>query len=92
MVSTTALLAVSSPPLVPVFGSIQFGGTNAVFSGTGGRAGGIYYLLATTNLALPLNQWLRVATNAFDGNGNFIFTNPATPDATQQFYRLQLLP
>ena len=86
------VLVFTSLPPVPAFGSIQLGGTNAVFSGTGGRAGGTYYLLATTNLALPLNQWPCMATNAFDGGGNFIFTNPVTPDATQQFYRLQLLP
>jgi hypothetical protein len=28
-----------------------------VISGTNGQSGGTYYLLARTNLALPLDQW-----------------------------------
>jgi len=53
-------------------------------------AGWTYYVLATTNLALPLDEWRSIATNTFDPNGNFDFTNTPAPDGPQQFYRLRL--
>ena len=39
-----------------------------------------YCVLASTNLALPASQWLSVATNSFDANGNFDFTNSVAPE------------
>ena len=47
-------------------------------------------MLATTNVAMPLNQWPCIATNAFDGGGNFNFTNSPAPGTPQTFYLLQL--
>jgi len=66
---------------------------NAVISGTNGQSGGTYYLLASTNLAKPLNQWASVATNIVNTNGvngafTFTGTNVASPGAGQQFYIL----
>ena len=58
-------------------------------SGTGGTTNGTYYVLVSTNVALPLNQWTPVATNLFDGSGHFIFTNAVNPNSPQAFYRLQ---
>ena len=34
-----------------------------------------YQVLATTNLAMPLTNWTVLATNAFDANGTFHYTN-----------------
>jgi hypothetical protein len=59
-------------------------------SGTGGVTNGTYYVLASTNVALPLNQWTPVVTNPFDASGNFTFTNTPAANAPQLFYRLQL--
>jgi hypothetical protein len=84
------VVAVPSPPN---FGNIRVangGGGSFVMSGTGGVTNGTYYVLASTNLALPLNQWTPVATNPFDGNGNFAFTNTPAANSPQMFYRLQL--
>jgi hypothetical protein len=60
-----------------------------VFRGSNGVPGWPYYLLASSNLALPASDWARVATNTFDINGSFLFTNGAGPGAGQ-FYLLQL--
>ena len=73
----------------PILGA-AVSGSNLIFTGTGGVSNGAYYLLAATNLALPISQWTPVATNQFDGGGNLLFTNPMTPDLLQQFYLLQL--
>ena len=47
-------------------------------------------MLSTTNVALPLNQWLPLATNRFDGSGNFNWTNAIVPGEPTLFYRIQL--
>jgi rhamnogalacturonan endolyase len=60
------------------------------FSGSGGAPNQIYYLLSSTNLTLPLNQWTRVATNRFDAGGQFSFTNSVGAEAFANFYLLQL--
>jgi hypothetical protein len=76
------------PP--PAIGSITTQGNQVIFSGTGGVPGGLYYLLSSTNLALPLNQWQRTGTNNFDAGGNFNFTNTSAATVPEEFYLLQL--
>ena len=74
----------------PQFNAVNSGVGGLAMSGSGGPAGGTYYVLGSTNIALPVNLWTRIETNQFDANGNFSFTNAADPGATQTFYRLQL--
>jgi autotransporter-associated beta strand protein len=75
---------------VPGITHFALNGANVVITGTNGQAGDAYYLLATTNLALPLNQWHTVATNVLNANGNFTYTgtNVVTAGNNQQFYSL----
>ncbi len=66
---------------------------NVVINGTNGESGGAYYLLASTNVALPLSQWTAVATNIINTNGasgafTFTGTNVVTPNDAQLFYIL----
>jgi NHL repeat-containing protein len=79
-------------PLIPNISSTSLSGKNLTFSGINGPAGGTYVVLASTNAALPLNQWTPVATNILTATGNFSFTatNAVNPNASQQFYTLQL--
>ena len=74
----------------PQFNTISAGANGIVMSGSGGVANGIFYLLGSTNVAAPLNLWMRIVTNQFDANGNFNFTNAISPNTPQSFYRLQL--
>jgi hypothetical protein len=69
---------------------IRADGTNVVLSGESGPPGGTYYVLGSTNLALPLAQWTREATNQFDDAGNCTFTNAFDFSSSAQFFRLQL--
>lgn len=57
---------------------------------SGGTPGATYHVLTTTNVALPMVQWLPVATNVFDASGNFAFTNAVSLDNQQQFFRLDV--
>lgn len=80
------LLATITPQLTNV-SEFESGLTLA---GTGGAPGAAYCLLGTTNLALPVSQWTRVATNHFDDNGNFAVQADLAPGLSQSFYRLQI--
>ncbi len=80
------LLSVPSP-------QISAAGMNANifhFSGTNGSPGGIYYVLATTNMLLPLAGWMVISTNNFDGEGRFSFTDAASPNLQRKYYALML--
>jgi hypothetical protein len=78
-------------PVVPVVNAILLSGrTNLIISGTNGLPNRNYLVLASTNLFLPPTNWMCLSTNSIDGSGNFIFTNPATPNTPRLFYLLQL--
>jgi hypothetical protein len=83
--STATLIAATTPVITQA--SLQ--GTNLVFSGTNGVPGENYVVLTSTNLVSPLKNWQAAATNAFDGNGNFICTNGMDAALPQQFFILQ---
>jgi hypothetical protein len=50
----------------------------------------IYYVLASSDAALPLDQWTRIATNQFDTAGNFSVTNAIDLSGPHTFFTLQL--
>jgi hypothetical protein len=80
------------PPSPPSFGQASFVDSNGslILSGTGGVGNGVYYVLTSTNVALPLEQWTAIATNEFDTGGSFIFTNPVQTNVLESFFQLQL--
>ena len=75
----------------PIF-NISLAGANLIINGSNGVAGGIYAVLVSSNLMLPINQWTPVATNVLGANGPFTLTatNAVNPAAPQQFYLLQV--
>ena len=75
-----------APPRISV---VTMNGSNLILGGTNGMPGGMYYVLASTNLASSLSNWVPIATNFCDGTSVFNFTNPI-PAGPVQFYRLQL--
>jgi hypothetical protein len=72
-------------------GGFKFSGKNLVVNGLNGVSGGTNYVLTSTNLTNPLNQWTRAATNVLDANGSFTITitNAVISGSRQQFYMLQ---
>jgi hypothetical protein len=87
--SSNAVLTVIVPS--PGFGNIHAAtGDSFILSGTGGVSNGTYYVLISSNLLTPLDEWTYIATNQFDGQGGFIFTNTTQTNAPQLFYLLQL--
>ena len=74
----------------PGINGFTLNGANVAMTVTNGQAGDAYYLLSSTNLSLPINQWHTVATNVPGVGGTFTFTgtNVVTPGDAQQFYIL----
>jgi autotransporter-associated beta strand protein len=63
--------------------------TNLVLHGSNGIAGAPYYLLASTNLTLPLANWTRLLTNVVGSSGVISNCIPIDPAAATKFYRLR---
>jgi len=85
-VATLTVLLPSPPKLaVPALS-----GTSFIIAGTNGTANATYYLLASTNVALPLTNWTRLETNIMDAQGEFAITNGVDYHQPQLFYRLEL--
>jgi hypothetical protein len=49
-----------------------------------------YYVMTTTNLALPLANWSPCLTNNFAADGTFSYSFPVNADEPQRFYQLQM--
>ena len=84
-INGTLSVAAYAPPTI---GDISIGDSGLNISGTGGIPGWNYYVLTATNLTAPI--WKAIATNQFDVDGNFNYTNALPTGSPQQFYRLQL--
>jgi hypothetical protein len=79
-------LAVKSLPLITASACV---GTNFLTGGTNGFPGAPFYVLGSTNVALPVSQWTRLVTNIFAMNGSFRATNAVSPATSAQFFRVQ---
>jgi len=81
-----------APGPEPTITSISLSGTNLVINGSNGLSNRTYQVLASTNVVLPLNQWLPVATNVLNVSGSFTITATNVVDSSfpQRFFILQL--
>ena len=87
--SSIDLVLTSSAPSVPHFNTISISGGNLTFAGTNGTPNGTFYVLSSTNVALPLSSWTPISTNNFDANGNYNVVLPITTSLVKQFYALK---
>jgi hypothetical protein len=86
----TNFTVVVAPSAPPVLSGVVLDGTNLIFTGTNGTAGANYFVLMATNLALPIANWVVLATNQFGTGGAVNFTNPLELNSPQLFFRLRL--
>ena len=77
------------PAINPITNNFALQGTNLVISGTGGLPNGRYFMLSSTNVALPKASWTRLGPFPFDGSGSFSFTNGITSNPAQRYFQLQ---
>src|SRR5439155_180666 len=69
-------------------GAIGLSGTTVIKLNE--AASGSYYVLTSTDAAAPLASWTPIATDTFDVNGAFSFTNAIDPTVPKRFYLLRL--
>lgn len=81
----TLWVVTTNPPAITM--AEQSGGS-FIFGGSGGTPGWNYFVLSTTNLAQPVMQWERLATNQFSASGEFAFTNSVAA-SDRRFFRVQ---
>jgi hypothetical protein len=74
----------------PVFSSVVLSNGSLIMSGTNGTATSSYRVTSATNLSTPRSQWIPIATNNFDSNGNFRFTNAVNPAKSAQFFNISV--
>jgi hypothetical protein len=89
-VNSDGWLRVVSNAVPVIIGSVGITDDNIVMAGSGGTPGATYHVLSAFDVALPFPQWLSLATNIFDVNGNFAFTNAIYSTNKQQFFRLRI--
>jgi autotransporter-associated beta strand protein len=70
---------------VPAINSVTLSGGSLIFSGNNGSDSGNYYVLTSTNVALPLSNWTTIATGAFSPTGTFSVTNAVGVNPSQFF-------
>jgi hypothetical protein len=83
-----------SRPSPGIAGIAVFGtgpGAQLVVNGTNGYVGGTYYIVTSTNLALPLGQWTAISTNILTASGGFTLSATASEvaGAPGQYYVLK---
>lgn len=86
--SSGTISVVSSAP--PNFTKITVSGGNVIMVGSNGVPSATYYVLTSTNIVSALATWTPIATNTFNLDGSFSFTNSLTPPMARQFYLLEL--
>ncbi|WP_160164616.1 NPCBM/NEW2 domain-containing protein [Pedosphaera parvula] len=75
---------------LPHIDSFSMTGNSLRISGLDGKPNAPYHVLASTNSALPLYQWIRISTNTFDAAGHFSFTNLIDHAVPGMFFSLDL--
>ena len=85
---TVTVVAAAVPQ--PGISSVAVSSGNVILAGTNGPANGNYYVLTSTNLALPRTNWTVLSTNQFSGTGTFNYTNAVAPGESVRFYLLQV--
>lgn len=87
--ATLGTIAVTGAEIPPqINATIAQGSFN--IAGTGGMPGVTYYVLTSTNVAEPFNNWIPVSTNVFDASGNFNLSIALDPAVAQNFYRIEV--
>jgi hypothetical protein len=86
----TPIQIVAGIPPAPSITGISLAGANLNLTGSNGVSDEILFTLMSTNAAVPLSQWQRVATNVLTAFGNFTVTatNVMVANDAQRFFIL----
>ncbi len=90
--TANALAAAIFPPLLsqPHITGVNLGGSTLSISATNGSVAGVWMLLQSPNLTLPLSQWQTNLTGNFDSGGNLSTNIANAATNNQEFYILKV--
>ena len=88
--NTTGIISITGTAQPPQIANASISGGNFVFTGSGGAPNGTYYVVSTNDIAIPRATWPRIATNTFDGSGNFTASIPIDPAQPNRYFSVQL--
>jgi len=83
-------ISVTGTAIPPQIANVGISGPNLVLSGSGGLAGATYYVVSTNNVAAPLANWTRIATNTFAADGKFTNSLPFSLATPQSFFSIRV--
>jgi hypothetical protein len=83
-----SITVATTPP--PSISGVSQSGANMIFSVQGGSPGGPYELLTSTNVALPLANWITIETGNLDGLGKTALTNGINPAEPERYFRISV--
>ncbi|HOX03938.1 MAG TPA: autotransporter-associated beta strand repeat-containing protein [Candidatus Paceibacterota bacterium] len=84
------LKVTAAPEPKPEVESVIQSGTDLILRGSGGVPGGTFHMLTSTDAALTLASWTRLATDTFSWDGRFSVTNTIQLDTPQRFFILEV--
>jgi hypothetical protein len=76
------------PSPMPVIGDVSASGSGITLNGSNGLVNGLYYVVSSTDVSMPVESWAVVQTNLFDSAGNFSSTVQRSPSESVRFYQL----
>jgi hypothetical protein len=61
-----------------------------VIQGVGGPSNGVFDVLASTDLTIPVDSWSSIGSFNFDADGNFSCTNPVPDGTDSEFFAVHV--
>jgi hypothetical protein len=87
--------AIIGPTTNATITSVKASGTNLLIHGINNNVPNTSFhfaVLTSTNIALPLSNWTAIATNPFNPDGSFDYTNPVVTTTPRQFIDIKVVP
>jgi pectate disaccharide-lyase len=78
------------PVTTPTITSVQLTDQGFEIQGIGGASNGVFDVLASTDMNIPVDSWTVIGTHNFDAAGNFSVTNPVPDGTDYEFFALHV--
>ena len=78
------------PVTVPTVTAVQLTDSGFEIQGIGGASNGVFDVLASTDLSVPVDSWSSIGSFNFDASGNFDVTNPVPDETDMEFFALHV--
>ncbi len=91
----SVIAAITAPGTNASITSVSLFGSNLLVHGTNNNVPNTnfhYVVLSSTDLTVPMSNWIALATNTFNADGTFDYTNPIAPGSPRQYIDVMAVP